>query len=131
MCIRDSSIRLIKPGLWEVGVHIADVTHYVKEGSVIDKEAEKLSLIHISVTVKTRLGWDNEHKIIVDLAEQLQDCGIEALTIHGRTLSLIHISYTYLLLDCKDRHFRRNPSYLTLIYYISSLQTILFRLKNE
>ena len=35
------SIRLIKPGLWEVGVHIADVTHYVKEGSCIDKEAEK------------------------------------------------------------------------------------------
>ena len=35
------SIRPIKPGLWEVGVHIADVTHYVKEGSVIDKEAEK------------------------------------------------------------------------------------------
>ena len=35
------SIRLIKPGLWEVGVHIADVTHYVKEGGVIDKEAEK------------------------------------------------------------------------------------------
>ena len=35
------SIRLIKPGLWEVGVHIADVTHYVKEGGTIDKEAEK------------------------------------------------------------------------------------------
>ena len=35
------SIRPIKPGLWEVGVHIADVTHYVKEGSSIDKEAEK------------------------------------------------------------------------------------------
>jgi len=35
------SIRAIKPGLWEVGVHIADVTHYVKEGSCIDKEAEK------------------------------------------------------------------------------------------
>ena len=35
------SIRLIKPGLWEVGVHIADVTHYVKEGGIIDKEAEK------------------------------------------------------------------------------------------
>ena len=35
------SIRLLKPGLWEVGVHIADVTHYVKEGSCIDKEAEK------------------------------------------------------------------------------------------
>jgi outer membrane protein OmpA-like peptidoglycan-associated protein len=40
-------------------------------------------------------------------------------------------TYTYLLLSCKDRHFRRNLSYLTLIYYISSLQTILFRLKNE
>lgn len=37
------------------------------------------------VTVKTRLGWDHEHRIIVDLAEQLQDCGIQALTIHGRT----------------------------------------------
>ena len=37
------------------------------------------------VTVKTRLGWDNDSKIIVQLAEQLQDCGIAALTIHGRT----------------------------------------------
>lgn len=37
------------------------------------------------VTVKTRLGWDDEHRIITDLAEQLQDCGIRALTIHGRT----------------------------------------------
>ena len=35
------SIRPLKPGLWEVGVHIADVTHYVKEGGIIDKEAEK------------------------------------------------------------------------------------------
>lgn len=41
--------------------------------------------VNLPVTVKTRLGWDNEHKIIVDLAEQLQDCGIKALTIHGRT----------------------------------------------
>lgn len=41
--------------------------------------------VKIPVTVKTRLGWDSEHKIIVELAEQLQDCGIEALTIHGRT----------------------------------------------
>ncbi len=37
------------------------------------------------VTVKTRLGWDQDHRIIVTLAEQLQDCGIQALTIHGRT----------------------------------------------
>lgn len=41
--------------------------------------------VKVPVTVKTRLGWDANHKIIVDLAEQLQDCGIEALTIHGRT----------------------------------------------
>ena len=41
--------------------------------------------VKIPVTVKTRLGWDADHKIIVTLAEQLQDCGIAALTIHGRT----------------------------------------------
>ena len=41
--------------------------------------------VKLPVTVKTRLGWDENSKIIVDLAEQLQDCGISALTIHGRT----------------------------------------------
>ena len=41
--------------------------------------------VRVPVTVKTRLGWDADHKIIVTLAEQLQDCGISALTIHGRT----------------------------------------------
>ena len=41
--------------------------------------------VNIPVTVKTRLGWDSDSKIIVSLAEQLQDCGIQALTIHGRT----------------------------------------------
>lgn len=41
--------------------------------------------VKIPVTVKTRLGWDANSKIIVGLAEQLQDCGISALTIHGRT----------------------------------------------
>ncbi len=41
--------------------------------------------VDIPVTAKTRLGWDMEHRIIVPLAEQLQDCGIQALTIHGRT----------------------------------------------
>ncbi len=46
--------------------------------------------VKIPVTVKTRLGWDCESKIIVDLAEQLQDCGIAALTIHGRTRSQMY-----------------------------------------
>ena len=41
--------------------------------------------VSVPVTVKTRLGWDTQSKIIVPLAEQLQDCGIQALTIHGRT----------------------------------------------
>ncbi len=41
--------------------------------------------VKIPVTVKTRLGWDANNKVIVELAEQLQDCGIAALTIHGRT----------------------------------------------
>ncbi|MBQ2968861.1 MAG: tRNA dihydrouridine synthase DusB [Bacteroidaceae bacterium] len=44
-----------------------------------------VNAVQTPVTVKTRLGWDDSHKIIVDLAEQLQDCGIKALTIHGRT----------------------------------------------
>ena len=42
------------------------------------------------VTAKTRLGWDQQHLIITDLAEQLQDCGIQALTIHGRTRSQMY-----------------------------------------
>ena len=46
--------------------------------------------VKLPVTVKTRLGWDNDSKIIVDLAEQLQDCGIQALTIHGRTRSQMY-----------------------------------------
>ena len=41
--------------------------------------------VKVPVTVKTRLGWDESSKCIVDLAEALQDCGIKALTVHGRT----------------------------------------------
>lgn len=41
--------------------------------------------VKLPVTVKTRLGWDEDSKIIVELAERLQDAGIQALTIHGRT----------------------------------------------
>ncbi|KAA6340369.1 putative tRNA-dihydrouridine synthase [termite gut metagenome] len=44
-----------------------------------------VNAVDLPVTVKTRLGWDAEHKVIVELAERLQDCGIAALTIHGRT----------------------------------------------
>lgn len=51
---------------------------------------EVVKAVHIPVTVKTRLGWDNGNKIIVSLAEQLQDCGIAALTIHGRTRSQMY-----------------------------------------
>lgn len=46
---------------------------------------EVVKAVNIPVTVKTRLGWDADNRIIVDLAERLQDCGISALSIHGRT----------------------------------------------
>ena len=46
--------------------------------------------VHVPVTVKTRLGWNHEQLIITTLAEQLQDCGIQALTIHGRTRSQMY-----------------------------------------
>ena len=46
---------------------------------------EVVKTVNTPVTVKTRLGWDDNNLIITDLAEQLQDCGIQALTIHGRT----------------------------------------------
>lgn len=52
---------------------------------MIEITREVVRAVSLPVTVKTRLGWDNDSKIIVDLAEQLQDCGIAALTIHGRT----------------------------------------------
>ena len=46
--------------------------------------------VKLPVTVKTRLGWNQEQLIITSLAEQLQDCGIKALTIHGRTRSQMY-----------------------------------------
>lgn len=46
--------------------------------------------VKVPVTVKTRLGWDEESKNIVDIAERLQDTGIAALTIHGRTRSQMY-----------------------------------------
>jgi len=46
---------------------------------------EVVKAVSTPVTVKTRLGWDSGNLVITELAEQLQDCGIQALTIHGRT----------------------------------------------
>ena len=51
---------------------------------------EVVKAVHTPVTVKTRLGWDTNNLIIADFAEQLQDCGIHALTIHGRTRSQMY-----------------------------------------
>ena len=51
---------------------------------------EVVKAVNLPVTVTTRLGWDCNNKIIVELAEQLQDCGIQALTIHGRTRSQMY-----------------------------------------
>ncbi len=51
---------------------------------------EVVKAVHTPVTAKTRLGWDKENLIITTLAEQLQDCGIQALTIHGRTRSQMY-----------------------------------------
>ncbi len=52
---------------------------------MLDITREVVKAVRTPVTVKTRLGWDSENLVITTLAEQLQDCGIEALTIHGRT----------------------------------------------
>ena len=52
---------------------------------MVEMAKQIVQAVKIPVTAKTRLGWDANNKIIVELAEQLQDCGIAALTIHGRT----------------------------------------------
>lgn len=52
---------------------------------LLDITREVVKAVKVPVTVKTRLGWNSDNFIITELAEQLQDCGIQALTIHGRT----------------------------------------------
>jgi len=52
---------------------------------MLDITRAVVQAVHTPVTAKTRLGWDHDNLIIEELAEQLQDCGIQALTIHGRT----------------------------------------------
>lgn len=53
--------------------------------AMLEITRQVVKAVRIPVTVKTRLGWDADNRIIVTLAEQLQDCGIAALSIHGRT----------------------------------------------
>ena len=57
---------------------------------MLDITREVVKAVNIPVTVKTRLGWDVDNQIIVELAEKLQDCGIAALSIHGRTRSQMY-----------------------------------------
>ena len=57
---------------------------------LLDITRNVVKAVKTPVTVKTRLGWDNDNLIITELAEQLQDCGIQALTIHGRTRSQMY-----------------------------------------
>lgn len=57
---------------------------------LLDITSRVVKAVNIPVTVKTRLGWDHENKIITDLGRALQDCGIKALTVHGRTRSQMY-----------------------------------------
>lgn len=57
---------------------------------MLDITRRVVEAVSLPVTVKTRLGWDCENKIITDLGPRLQDCGIKALTVHGRTRSQMY-----------------------------------------
>ena len=57
---------------------------------MLDITRQVVQAVKVPVTVKTRLGWNHDQLIITTLAEQLQDCGIQALTIHGRTRSQMY-----------------------------------------
>ena len=57
---------------------------------MLDITREVVRSVNTPVTVKTRLGWDHDNLIIPELAMQLQDCGIQGLTIHGRTRSQMY-----------------------------------------
>lgn len=73
---------------------------------MLDITREVVKAVHTPVTVKTRLGWDTGNLIITELAEQLQDCGISALTIHGRTRSQMYTGEAdWTLID----EVKRNP----------------------
>ncbi len=63
---------------------LLDIPKMIKMTEVVVKSTS------LPITVKTRIGWDEKNKIIVDVAEKLQDAGIQAITIHGRTRSQIY-----------------------------------------
>ena len=78
---------------------------------MLDITRAVVQAVHLPVTVKTRLGWDSDHQIIVELAEQLQDCGISALTIHGRTRAQMYTGEAdwTLIGKVKDNPYMRIP----------------------
>lgn len=57
---------------------------------MIEMTSAIVKAVKLPVTVKTRLGWDEDHKNIVEIAESLQDAGIQAITIHGRTRAQLY-----------------------------------------
>ncbi|HNX54245.1 MAG TPA: tRNA dihydrouridine synthase DusB [Prolixibacteraceae bacterium] len=67
--------------------------------------------VNLPVTAKTRLGWDHDSKIIVDVAERLQDAGVAALAIHGRTRSMLYTGEAdwSLIADVKNNPRMRIP----------------------
>jgi tRNA-dihydrouridine synthase len=62
---------------------------------------EIVNATHLPVTVKTRLGWDEDTKNVVDAAERLQDIGIEAISIHGRTRKQMYKGYPWIFREIK------------------------------
>jgi nifR3 family TIM-barrel protein len=58
--------------------------------TMVEMTRQIVAAVRTPVTVKTRLGWDEEHKNIEEIAERLQDVGIRALTIHGRTRAQLY-----------------------------------------
>lgn len=75
---------------------------------LLDITRRVVEAVNIPVTVKTRLGWDCEHKIITELGPKLQDCGIRALTVHGRTRSQMYTGQADWTLIGE---LRRNPDF--------------------
>lgn len=78
---------------------------------MVEITREVVKAVNLPVTLKTRLGWDHDSKIIVELAEQLQDVGIQALTIHGRTRSQMYRDNAdwSLIADVKNNQRMRIP----------------------